>query len=343
MDIMDENFHRLGLHPNMGTKPIHSNLKALLHVRASINSRIRYLSISYKCYSSRVSPANLSLTLPADINSFFNSALDSTINIVDQPQSAVNQPSSQLDLAFPVDSDSPDFFTIFMATIRDPDSQDSPQITPAGSQAGPPNPSGPAPPKRRKRVSPKIHGCPVCDLRFPSLRLLGNHMKDAHNLKAFKCDHCDTRVTRYDNLESHKRTCKRQSPNSSVATPETNRGKKGKGPRVSMRSINVRPEPIRSLPKISLHDGPIGVGLVAPSSRKIEGTALQVQPHISQSSNPSDGIRLGGSTNSPTVTSDSQQLEILKLKSQLDKAKWEASHWKENFLLLKYGNSGGPH
>ncbi|KAK6349277.1 hypothetical protein TWF730_010027 [Orbilia blumenaviensis] len=108
-----------------------------------------------------------------------------------------------------------------------------------------------------KRKASKIYPCSLCSHETSNLRNLGNHMRDIHDVLAFKCDNCETRVARYDNLESHRKHCEplprpATAPKGlpvAVVDPLDKR-KPAKRQRVSIRTLHPVTKP--SLPQPSL-------------------------------------------------------------------------------------------
>ncbi|KAF3923093.1 hypothetical protein ABW20_dc0106215 [Dactylellina cionopaga] len=64
----------------------------------------------------------------------------------------------------------------------------------------------PSPFNQRKYA--RTHVCAICQYGTSNLKELGAHMRDIHNMRGFKCSHCDIRVGRHDNLRSHGKSCK---------------------------------------------------------------------------------------------------------------------------------------
>ncbi|KAK6339972.1 hypothetical protein TWF718_009359 [Orbilia javanica] len=60
----------------------------------------------------------------------------------------------------------------------------------------------------KSRNSSNLYKCGECLERFSNRRSYGDHMRDRHNVRGFRCPSCGKQVARYDNLKSHKRTCK---------------------------------------------------------------------------------------------------------------------------------------
>ncbi|KAF3228182.1 hypothetical protein TWF191_003119 [Orbilia oligospora] len=196
-----------------------------------------------------------------------------------------------------------------------------------------------------KRNNPKIHACSQCTTSFSSLRSLGDHLKIAHKMKGFKCDSCEIRVTRYDNLTSHRKTCSGllSHVNDAGVAPAVSSPKRRSKRRVCMRDIDLHPEPIRPLPKPTSYNSSVGQRLIEPSEGEIGGVALgssKPYPDISQSPN------LGLNIDAARVASD-PGLEIQRLRTQLATAlsnvemtQLEVLHWKKHYFEL-WRRSGG--
>ncbi|KAK6508591.1 hypothetical protein TWF506_010675 [Arthrobotrys conoides] len=263
-------------------------------------------------------------------------------------------PAGALDPGF--QTDAPNFIGSFMTTIPGPDlsfassSQNSHPTVPADNLVNPPNDTtlassdkqkgktSKSTSQRAKRKISTTYPCPKCNEKVSSLRVLGNHMRDVHQLKGFKCDNCETRVARYDNLESHKRTCRLDTANSSAATP-TVRLKKKRGLRVSIRDI-LHPEPMQPLPKPNLQGGSEGTVLISPSLGEAPPQDASPPSHVQMSQLLNKGRNVGSSSNTITAGAPPDlAVKIKSLEDQLENAKLEASHWKLNYFQLqkKYG------
>ncbi|KAF3911927.1 hypothetical protein ABW20_dc0104995 [Dactylellina cionopaga] len=96
----------------------------------------------------------------------------------------------------------------------------------------------PTSPNKKARRPSRIHTCVECTFAISNLRKLSDHMRDEHSVQGFECNHCGVRVSRFDNLKSHEKTCKKlQLPPPPLPTPN-------KRPAVPSRasSGSVRPE-----------------------------------------------------------------------------------------------------
>ncbi|KAF3311297.1 hypothetical protein TWF173_008443 [Orbilia oligospora] len=247
--------------------------------------------------------------------------------------------------------DGPNFINSFMATVPGHDSasfQDSLHTTPADNPANPSNDTPPTSSDRRKkktsskstgqrakRKTPTTYTCPKCTDKLSSLRGLGDHMRDVHKMKGFKCDNCETRVARYDNLESHKRTC-RSHPTTVEGSTATTTGRphKKRGQRVNLLNIVLRPEPIRPLPEPSSQSNSEGTMLIVPPSEEAH-QAKTIPPshvHMSQLSNQGSNIAPG-----PNKPSSDLELKVQGLRARIAKtlmeyetAKLEAFHFRQH-------------
>ncbi|KAK6349276.1 hypothetical protein TWF730_010026 [Orbilia blumenaviensis] len=151
----------------------------------------------------------------------------------------------------------------------------------------------------------KIHSCHVCGDRFSSLRVMGDHMRDVHNLKGFRCGNCKYSAARHDNLEMHKRTCKPLPPkNNQVAAESSGRPTRPKGPRISIR--NIKP-PLLPTQIDGAYSVPNRIVETTASDRTLETEALK------------------------------EQLSVTEIK--LENALCEISHWKDQFFNLQKNTS----
>ncbi|KAK6333079.1 hypothetical protein TWF718_010903 [Orbilia javanica] len=277
-----------------------------------------------------------------------NPDLLANVNILDNPffdfESAASWPAAQLDPAPQTDTNrtAPGFdIHLFMSSLTNPNLHHTAPVdtqtnilyyttpTPSLEDGRPSQTARP----RSKRKTVNIYSCTECNVVASSRRSLGNHIKDAHNMKAFKCPYCDIRVTRHDNLESHKRSCKSQPPpHNSAAAPGNGRPRKARGPRVSIRDINLQPEPMRPLPLLSPAQPTSPVPPPPPP-----------QPHIvSQSSNRGTPR----STADPALELQTIKRQLAEFKAKCEHLEWEVSHWKKNcFNSREKSHLGGiyPH
>ncbi|KAK6511693.1 hypothetical protein TWF481_000599 [Arthrobotrys musiformis] len=123
--------------------------------------------------------------------------------------------------------------------------------TPANAQPGPSKVRQPT--EKRKRPGSENRVCDECNVEFRNLRTFGEHMSKQHGVKIFKCDCCESKASRPDNLASHKRTCHPPGLAVTAAAPTTGPDKKTLR-RVSVRDINQSFEPMQSSSQSSSHD-----------------------------------------------------------------------------------------
>ncbi|KAK6512498.1 hypothetical protein TWF481_001382 [Arthrobotrys musiformis] len=331
----------------------------------------------------QVSSQDISI-LGLDEEEFFNFGLGETD--VDAPWVSWQDqtvPESQFDQAFQIDPSDPNLIGSLIATVRNPHTsiavsppRNIPSTAPANTQAEQPDPESPTPSQKRKKNKPNPAGhkskrqtlinyhCPEssCGEGFSSLRLLGDHMRRIHGLKGFKCDNCERRVTRYDNLESHKKTCRSLSAASSTtAAPAVNRSGKMRGQRVSVRDITLQPEPIRPLPRPSsnksfLNNSFEGAAISTLSLREISGAHSPHAPQpakpptgpnnlgqgvpkgateANRSPHPAAGVPRASSATGPAFEVQALKAQLAEVLAQLEEAKLEASHWKKSFFGLQ--------
>ncbi|EGX54125.1 hypothetical protein AOL_s00004g158 [Orbilia oligospora ATCC 24927] len=266
----------------------------------------------------------------------------------DAPADPAGSSDLPTSLAFQDDSN---FISSFMATLPGYDSaslQDSLHTTPADNPA---NPSNDTPltssDKRKKKTPSKAAGqrakrkisnsytCPKCNGKVSSLRALGDHMRDVHKMKGFKCDNCETRVTRYDNLESHKRTCRSHTTVVEGSTaPTTGRPHKKRGQRVNLLNIALRPEPMRSLPRPSSQGNSEGTMLIIPLLEEAQqaNTTPPSHVHMSQLSNQGNDIAPGSNNPPPDLKLKGQGLkaQLVKTMMEHEKARWEVYNFRQH-------------
>ncbi|KAK6511691.1 hypothetical protein TWF481_000598 [Arthrobotrys musiformis] len=187
--------------------------------------------------------------------------------------------------------------------------------------------------KNRRNILKNYH-CPECEMGFSSLRSLGDHLRNAHKMKGFKCDYCDKRVTRYDNLESHRRICSPPS-NLSISPP------KRKGPRDAVRSINLQPESLRPLPiPTSQNTETENASSVTPGRGGQPTRRISPQPQRTTLSN--QGSHFDQSLDESARSAPSGlvgevqglKAELAIVKGQLKDAMLEASHWKKQYFMV---------
>ncbi|KAK6512495.1 hypothetical protein TWF481_001379 [Arthrobotrys musiformis] len=224
-----------------------------------------------------------------------------------------------------------------------------PGVVPANTQAGLPSEypgsrlNSPAPPEKRSRKAFKMHECPECSQTFSSLRILGDHVKDSHRMKAFKCDNCKFRATRHDNLKSHQKICGSQrqkicttlsSSATSASAPGVSRTSKKGDTRTSMRSVDLQTQPKHVLPRPHPHPQPQRAKPVETLLGETGGATsspiqqLDISPLLQ--SNTFDT----GFDNSTVEPSSGLEHENRSLKAQVALLKWEAYHWKHNYWQL---------
>ncbi|KAF3108239.1 hypothetical protein TWF594_011157 [Orbilia oligospora] len=347
--------------PRIGPKQPNSNLPNLKPTSISPNitddslttsHTISFLPVSLCCFYYRKSSIIMQDTNQSlqDIGHDPNySGLDPFFYLdFDAPADPAGSSDLPTSSAFQYD---PNFISSFMATVPGHDSasfQDSLHTTPADNPANPSNdPPLTSPDKRKRKTPPKPTGqrakrktltdytCPKCSVKLSSLRGLGDHMRDVHKMKGFKCDNCETRVTRYDNLESHKRTCRSHTAavEGSTATT-TGRPHKKRGQRVNLLNIVLRPEPIRPLPQPSSQSNPEGTMLIMPPLEEAQQakTTPPSHVHMSQLSNQGSNIAPGPNKPSSDLELKVQGLRarIAKALMELETAKLEAFHFKQH-------------
>ncbi|KAF3920210.1 hypothetical protein AA313_de0206183 [Arthrobotrys entomopaga] len=87
--------------------------------------------------------------------------------------------------------------------------------------------SPPSPQEAPENLTPKgrksaySYTCTRCSEVFSSRKKYGVHMRQSHNTLAFKCDDCDKQITRYDNIKSHKSSCRKLHPMANKKTVVT--------------------------------------------------------------------------------------------------------------------------
>ncbi|KAK6527193.1 hypothetical protein TWF281_010384 [Arthrobotrys megalospora] len=190
-----------------------------------------------------------------------------------------------------------------------------------------------------KRKNNKGYHCPECHHETSNLKLLGNHMRDAHGMLGFKCDNCEKRVARYDNLESHRRTCRMMPPANNVPATSVTRpsipARPAKRQRVSVR--NLQPIPIQTLPQATSSFESEGVRLATPPLPRNARSNTQPQPQP----RPRETAQLPKEGNNSTKTPAEWAHEVQSLKVELERTQKELKQtelerevWKRQFLQL---------
>ncbi|KAK6349275.1 hypothetical protein TWF730_010025 [Orbilia blumenaviensis] len=184
--------------------------------------------------------------------------------------------------------------------------------------------------RRKRRRIHTAYNCPECSEKVSSLRVLGDHIRDVHKMKGFKCGNCETRVSRYDNLMSHQRACKpapHVAPNGVLPTREGR-------PRVCVRDINLQPELIRSLPRPTQGTPPTEPRPTTLALSEVEGMNLHPAPPPPTRIPRTNEASSGSGENRGNAASN-PMLEIEDMRTKLEELKFEVSHWKEQYISLR--------
>ncbi|EPS39779.1 hypothetical protein H072_6240 [Dactylellina haptotyla CBS 200.50] len=136
-----------------------------------------------------------------------------------------------------------------------------------------------------------------CEFEISNLKKLGDHMRDHHGMQAFKCDQCDTQVTRYDNLQVHQKNCKGGLPLGTKRRANSPRSPRAptrseKRQRVNFLSLQntiTLGSSSTSKPEPSVNSTPTLPFIVPKPSDVLQGDTTQSYPH-SQVSSDSSGV-----------------------------------------------------
>ncbi|KAF3921002.1 hypothetical protein ABW20_dc0108207 [Dactylellina cionopaga] len=203
-----------------------------------------------------------------------------------------------------------------------------------------------APQQNRMRKQSRTYDCAECSYTSSNLKTLGNHMRDDHRLQGFKCSDCDTRVTRHDNLDSHRKFCKGRPKAKRPATQPTSPPVTVR-PQKRHRRVNLRT--LQSTLSSSAMGLPPAQAQTSSSSNS--GDSLHILPvtlpknsnSVLQPCDIPDRSRLSdinGSLATSASIVDSPQsasdlvAENASLKDSLARTKVELDMWKDAYLRL---------
>ncbi|KAK6349282.1 hypothetical protein TWF730_010032 [Orbilia blumenaviensis] len=202
-----------------------------------------------------------------------------------------------------------------------------------------------------KRKVFKNYPCTICHFKTSNLRGLGTHMRDSHGMRAFKCNHCETRVARHDNLESHRKHCGALAPAPKSPVPQTqvkspvapvvNSPKRRPAKRQRVSVLNLQPVPLKQLPQPTIpHESQEAI---FPATSSPQNGLPNSQPQLEDSESPvreNDtnkvlNINIVEATADIGLPHDGLRSELERALRELEETKLERDAWRKLYLQEK--------